>query len=90
MNWHACCLYVEPSLLELLLDPANNVKSLWLGELQDSCREHINILFREVEEEDHVCPFPALKPSVFNARASIKCLHQWPVRHHDSSSIIHL
>ena len=64
MRWHAEYLHVELPLLELLSDPAQDVASLWLGEFTEAGREFhlsVDILYREVEDEDHVRPFPALR-----------------------------
>jgi hypothetical protein len=62
MRWHAEFLHVELPLLELLSDPAQDVASLWLGKDAEAGREFhlsIDILDREVEDEDHVRPFIA-------------------------------
>ena len=64
MRWHAEFLHVELPLFELLSDPAQDIASLWLGEFTEACREFnlsVDILLREVEHEDHICPFPALR-----------------------------
>ena len=62
MRGHAECLHVELPLLELLSDPAKDIASLCLGKLQEAGRElHLSedVLAGEVEDEDHVRPFPA-------------------------------
>ena len=64
MRWHGEFIHVKLPLLELLSDPAQYVASLRLCECAEAGREFhlsVDILEREVEDEDHVRPFPALR-----------------------------